>query len=249
MKKQYKFGISGSTLKIIAMVSMLIDHYAAVVLGREINLLVLNSYKSGEITQRYRDLYMVYQVMRNIGRVAFPIFCFLLVEGFLHTKNVKQYTGRLLVFALLSEVPFDLALTGNIISWKYQNVFFTLVISLVVIACMKAFEDRNENYLICLFKQGLVVLAGILLATLLRTDYYGFGVLGVVVLYLFRKDKTKQALAGALSFIWEIPAPLAFIPVMAYNGKRGLKLKYVFYVFYPLHLIFLHFMSSEILLF
>lgn len=110
-----KKGISGSTLKMIAIVTMLIDHIGAAVLAR---LLMVNGL--GELDQTNTDaimqwlsangaLYWMYTVMRMIGRVAFPIFCFLLVEGFLHTHDVKKYAMRLGLFALLSEIPFDLA--------------------------------------------------------------------------------------------------------------------------------------------
>ena len=106
-----KKGISGSTLKMIAIVTMLIDHIGAAVLAR---LLMVNGL--GELDQTNTDaimqwlsangaLYWMYTVMRMIGRVAFPIFCFLLVEGFLHTHDVKKYAMRLGLFALLSEIP------------------------------------------------------------------------------------------------------------------------------------------------
>ena len=106
-----KKGISGSTLKMIAIVTMLIDHIGAAVLAR---LLMVNGL--GELDQTSTDaivqwlsangaLYGTYTAMRMIGRVAFPIFCFLLVEGFLHTHDVKKYAMRLGLFALLSEIP------------------------------------------------------------------------------------------------------------------------------------------------
>ena len=123
-----KKGISGSTLKMIAIVTMLIDHIGAAVLAR---LLMVNGL--GELDQTNTDaimqwlsangaLYGTYTVMRMIGRVAFPIFCFLLVEGFLHTHDVKKYAMRLGLFALLSEIPFDLAFSSKILEFNYQNV-------------------------------------------------------------------------------------------------------------------------------
>ena len=132
-----KKGISGSTLKMIAIVTMLIDHIGAAVLAR---LLMVNGL--GELDQTNTDaimqwlsangaLYGTYTVMRMIGRVAFPIFCFLLVEGFLHTHDVKKYAMRLGLFALLSEIPFDLAFSSKILEFNYQNVFFTLFIGLL----------------------------------------------------------------------------------------------------------------------
>ena len=124
-----KKGISGSTLKMIAIVTMVIDHIGAAVLAR---LLMVNGL--GELDQTNADaimqwlsangaLYWTYTVMRMIGRVAFPIFCFLLVEGFLHTHDVKKYAMRLGLFALISEIPFDLAFSDKILEFNYQNVF------------------------------------------------------------------------------------------------------------------------------
>ena len=100
-------GLSGSTLKLIAIVTMFIDHLGVVAFETQISN------------------YMVpYYIMRLIGRLAFPIFCFLLVEGFFHTRDVKKYALRLLVFAFISEIPFDLAFNRQLFYWRHQNVFF-----------------------------------------------------------------------------------------------------------------------------
>ncbi len=145
-----KKGISGSTLKMIAIVTMVIDHIGAAVLAR---LLMVNGL--GELDQTNTDaimqwlsangaLYGTYTVMRMIGRVAFPIFCFLLVEGFLHTHDVKKYAMRLGLFALLSEIPFDLAFSSKILEFNYQNVFFTLFIGLLTMIAYRAVEEKEE---------------------------------------------------------------------------------------------------------
>ena len=102
-------GISGSTLKIIAIITMLIDHIGAGVLGR---LLVVRGMNETADLNAWIDanstLVITYQMMRFVGRLAFPIFCFLLIEGFEHTHDVKKYALRLLSFCLVSEIPFDL---------------------------------------------------------------------------------------------------------------------------------------------
>ena len=113
-------GLSGSTLKLIAIITMLIDHIGAAVIAR---LLIAG--------QGSEMLYKIYYAMRAVGRVAFPIFCFLLVEGFFYTGSRKKYALRLFGFALLSEIPFDLAFSGKILEFGYQNVFFTLLIGLL----------------------------------------------------------------------------------------------------------------------
>ena len=162
-----KKGISGSTLKMIAIVTMLIDHIGAAVLAR---LLMVNGL--GELDQTNTDaimqwlsangaLYGTYTVMRMIGRVAFPIFCFLLVEGFLHTHDVKKYAMRLGLFALLSEIPFDLAFSSKILEFNYQNVFFTLFIGLLTMIAYRAVEEKEEwNQALKVILYILIVAAG-----------------------------------------------------------------------------------------
>lgn len=222
-------GISGSAIKMIAIISMLIDHIGAVVVER---MLYFPQYGDG-----LRTLYMV---LRSIGRLGFPIFCFLLVEGFMHTRSVWKYALRLGVFALLSEVPFDLAFSGSWMYSKYQNVFVTLLIGLLVMIFMDRIGKRKWPAVLKAPLQLGVIIAGMYAAELLRTDYAALGVMCIVTIFLFRKNRLAQAIAGAVVFLWEIPASLAFLPVAAYNGKRGWKMKYFFYAFYPCHLLILY---------
>ena len=101
--EQKRFGISGSALKVLALMIMLIDHIGAVIVVKIMNAPGFDHDFWGSL----------YWPLRYIGRLAFPIFCFLLVEGFVHSSNVKKYLGRILVFAAISEIPFDLAITGK----------------------------------------------------------------------------------------------------------------------------------------
>ena len=224
-------GLSGSTLKCIAIVTMLIDHIGAVVLAR-----LLLTGDGGPNT------YQVYLAMRDIGRIAFPIFCFLLVEGFEHTKDRKKYALRLLAFAIISEIPFDLAFCGKVIDFAYQNVFFTLFIGLVTMIAFHEVEEKQEwNPFLRGVLLAVIVLAGMGIAYLMQTDYDAKGVMCIMALYVFRKMRGLQILAGCIAFCWwELPALVAFIPIAFYNGKRGWNMKYVFYAFYPLHLLVLY---------
>ena len=170
--------------------------------------------------------------MRQIGRLAFPIFCFLIVEGYYHTHDVRKYMGRLFVFALISEIPFDLALKPG---WFYplkQNVYFTLLIGLWTIWTMDQFRFRRMLRLV-------IALCGMTFARGLMTDYSFRGVFLIVVLYLFHEERLVQCFAGAAAIAWETYAPPSFILCYLYNGKRGLRLKYFFYLFYPVHLMIL----------
>ena len=172
-------------------------------------------------------------VMRLIGRLAFPIFCFLLVEGFVHTRSVKDYAMRLALLACVSEIPFDLAIFGKAFYWDYQNVAFTLLLGIGAMSAWKKCEGKS------VFQ---VLSAGgfCLMAMMVDCDYGAFGVFLIVLLYALRENRRWQAIFGALSVLWENSAPLAFILIYFYNGERGkANWKYLFYTFYPLHLLIL----------
>lgn len=236
-------GLSGSTLKLIAIITMLIDHVAAAVLKRFLNTrgsTVDGSLISGLIESGM--LQQIYETMRDVGRIAFPIFCFLLVEGFEHTRDRRKYALRLGLFALLSEIPFDLAFSGCVLEFDYQNVFFTLFLGLLTMMVYRWTEeqvrwDAVPRTLLLMIE----VLVGMGAAQLLSTDYGGIGVWCIMILYLFRKKRVWQIVAGCLAFFWwELPAVIAFLPIALYNGKRGWNVKYFFYFFYPVHLLLLY---------
>lgn len=245
-----KRGISGSTVKLIAIVSMLIDHIGAGILGRLLVkagfLEVMGSGDLNAIMQWMMNnaaLYYSYSAMRMIGRLGFPVFCFLLVEGFQRTRDVRKYALRLGAFALVSEIPFDLCFSGKVLETGYQNVFFTLFLGLLT---MVAFDwiakrewaaNKNLNRVVKVVFSAVALAVGAGVAHFLKTDYAATGVLCIMALYLFRKKKPFQIAAGCIAFLWEVTAPLAFIPIGFYNGERGLKLKYFFYAFYPVHLL------------
>ena len=150
-------------------------------------------------------MYGIYMAMRIIGRFAFPIYCFLLVEGFQKTHNVKKYLGRMFLFALISEVPFDLAFSGKAWYPAYQNVF---------LHCIGAAGDRGthlvEQHFVgttvgkTILRVGLnavIILTGCVLALVLKTDYDFKGILAITVLYLFRNRKKAQMWAGVIIFL------------------------------------------------
>ena len=248
-----KRGISGGTLKIIAIVTMFIDHVGAALLGR---FLMASGYMEAALSQNVADLilwleenaalYLTYTAMRMIGRIAFPIFCFLLIEGFQKTHDVKKYALRLGIFALISEIPFDLAFNAQVLEFSYQNVFFTLFFLLLAMLAYdkiwkaQFFSGKAPNLAAKLFLSAAALLVCCGLAEALKTDYAAIGVLCITVMYAFRKKKAALIAAGCVAFAWEVTAPLAFLPIGFYNGQRGLKLKYIFYLFYPLHLLLIY---------
>ncbi|MGN0402265.1 MAG: TraX family protein [Acetatifactor sp.] len=324
--KQKKWGISGSTLKIIAMTAMLIDHIAAAVFTR---ILICRGYfgavsarDMGKVCLQFMDneaLYLLVSRMRMIGRIGFPLFCFLLVEGFQKTGNRKKYILRLGIFALISEIPFDLAFAGKVFDFSGQNVYFTLLIGMLFMcACTYVSKLRLpgavkavlvgagilllpvyyvkrytslvtkllEPFLVIGGELGLIhsrteafwfvsfclaavlfilwliyrrvvgpdaawglgvsfgmLTLGMLLGDLMKTDYGGSGVLTIAVMYFLRGGRILSGLGGCtmlnITHTNEVTAYLALIPIAYYNGERGLKLKYLFYAFYPVHLLVL----------
>lgn len=235
-------GISGSTIKIIAVTAMLIDHVAATVLERQ--MVKFGYLSNGVLGMDGMGLYIVYLVMRLIGRLGFPIFCFLLVEGFQRTRNVKKYAFRLGLFALISEVPFDYAFCGKAYYASYQNVYFTLFFGLLAMWGIDWIGKLGLSKALEAFMGAAATGVCMGAAHLLQTDYAATGVLTIAVMYVFRKRKVLSVLMGCIVLtimsLTEITAFFALIPIALYNGKRGLKMKYFFYGFYPVHLALLY---------
>ena len=216
--------MSSLVLKIAALITMIIDHYGAI-------------FQSDIITYRI------------IGRLAFPIYCFLLVEGYTHTSNIKKYASRLITFALFSEIPFDLAFFGKI-GFEHQNIFFTLFIGLAAIYFIDNKEGKYNN------NSALVIFAAAILATLLRTDYQFIGIIYILAFYFTRNQpKHKKFLVTALiMFAVNLSAGylqqfslLALIPIYFYNNKQGRKNKVLqmsFYIAYPLHLMIFYLLNT-----
>lgn len=240
-------GISGYWLKMIAVITMLIDHSAATILER-----ILGQMPSwAPVTvDNWEQWYRLDLLLRGIGRMAFPIYCFLLVEGFHYTHSRRKYAARLFVFALISEVPFDMALNQSVLELSYNNVFFTLFLGLLVIMAADWVMERfsSDNLTSEIGRIILLVVIGIvgcvLASYVISCDYGASGVIAIYIMYLLRnKRELGFALAvvslGVFSGELELLALLMLIPLHFYNGTRGKQHKYFFYAFYPLHLLLL----------
>lgn len=212
------------TLKVLACTFMLIDHIGAALLPQ-------------------------YVFLRVIGRLAFPIFAWMLTIGYKHTKDPIAYMKRLAFFALISQLPFYLAF--NI---THLNIFFTLLLGFVSIYACNKIENPNLKLL------PLIALS--ILAVILKTDYDFYGVFTIFFFYLFRDDFKKTVLVQcafnlipvlltALSFLLQhkvMPLDYALqsfslfslILIYLYNGEQGRKAKYFFYIFYPAHLTLIY---------
>ncbi len=252
--------INGNVLKIVAIVTMLIDHIAAAA----ILPVVVNGHYHG--TMSIAQLNKVYYAMRCIGRWAFPIFCYLLVEGFTHTKSKLKYALSLLCFGLVSEIPFDIAFYADndpcnpnvleVISanWpgflEQSNVYFTLFFGLLVIwAIDTSFAFIREKQLpteLTMISCAFFTLVGSVITYKLNTDYDYRGIVIIVIFYILRKHRGLAILTGYMfictMYLEHMSFP-GFILMALYSTKRGRnlgKLKYIFYVFYPVHLILIY---------
>lgn len=238
--KKFAFDVSTATLHILAMLFMLSDHsWATVLPGND--------------------------WMTCVGRVAYPIFAFMIVEGFHHTKNLKRYAMRMFVFALISEIPFDLMYSGLAFYPFHQNVMWTFLISLGAMWLLERVKKQGVLWKTILLSV-LIVLGSFLLGTIAMVDYYGTGVLMVLTFYFFRGKKwwcylgqfavmywiNMDLLAGLcyivtifghkVELVQQGFALLAFIPIWLYQGRQGYHSKwfqYFCYAFYPVHMLLL----------
>ncbi len=198
------------------------------------------------------------------GRIAFPIFAFQIAEGFYYTKNRKKYFFRMLIFAAISEIPFNLIAGGGMIYPIHQNVMFTFCISILIMMLLE--KAKAKNMTVFIIAAIITVPLSFLIGFITFVDYFGYGIWTVLIFYLFRGVKFGQIaeLAGIVYINWfmigglvyyvplfghqiEIPeqgfAILALIPIWLYNGKKGYSGKaaqYFFYIFYPAHMLILY---------
>lgn len=233
-----KMDLSAAALHILAMAFMLMDHLWATLLPAQ-------------------------EWLTCVGRIAFPIFAFMAVEGYFHTHNLKKYLLRMLIFAVISEVPFDLMYGGTWFYPVHQNVIWTLMMGLVGIHLMETVRKKKSTFVYILVSAIVVILGG-LLGTLSMVDYYGMGVLTVFIFYFFRGRKWWCLLGQMLTLYWvnvellgglmypirlfgmefelcqQGLALLALLPIWLYRGRQGYHSKpfqYFCYAFYPIHML------------
>jgi hypothetical protein len=225
-------GLSGSTLKIIAIIIMLIDHIGVAIWYRLPGL----GYLVPDVMDQ-ETWWQIYMIIRRVGRTAFPIFCFLLVEGFYHTKRRPKYAIRLFAFSLISQLPFHYAFLN--ISTRL-NVFFTLFIGFMVMWGMSELKKKCSNQYIYFAGWVIIVTVGGLLALGLNTDYDYKGILLIAIFYIFREVRLFSLISGYMTFALLMKEAFylpGFVLSWFYNGNRGLNTKFLFYLVYPVHLL------------
>lgn len=237
-------GLTQEGLKLVACVTMLLDHLAVVEV-------------MGPIYRTHSGMRMeIYELLRLIGRIAFPIYCFLLAEGSVRTRNPRRYGIRLAISAVISELPYDIALWGGI-TWQHQNVMVTLFLGFCTLEGMK----RCGNLPMKL----LTAAPFVILAELVGSDYGADGIL-LITLFALTRDIPHgwilQLLGmwfifspghamflnwlGGVSITTQEWAALALIPICCYNGQKSTRsktIRWAFYLFYPAHLMALYFIG------
>lgn len=220
-------GLSESVLKLIAVISMLIDH-TGYVFG------AFPAFRTPLFTV-FDTTVTLYFILRKIGRLAFPIYCFMIGEGLRHTRSELKYLLRLLVSAFISEIPFNLMIDGKLFSTAHQNVFFTLFLGALSICCFTKIKN--------IFLKSASLVGLLAISAFLKADYGAAGMVAILLLYILDGHTAVQALVGYPLFSGGFYAIAAFIPLSMYNGERGFIrrgfLKIAFYLFYPLHIILL----------
>ena len=217
--------LDGTMLKIIAMISMVFDH-------------------AGDI------FFPGVLWPRMIGRLAMPLFSFCIAEGYIHTHDRKKYLLRIGLFALISEIPFDIAFTGKI-DFSHQNImltYFLAVLSLMLYDRITGSEPQPKT--IKVIAGELVVFGMAVLAIVLRADYTCFAVIAVFLFYKLRNKSQFIRCGVGVAFLalsrtmcYYCTTGFSLIPLLLYNGKKGRNLKWLFYAFYPGHLLVLYFLK------
>lgn len=241
-ESRFRFDISSAALHILGMALMFLDHTWATI-GSD------------------------YAWLNWVGRIAFPIFAFLTAEGYFRTHNFKGYLGRMLLFAVLAELPFNLMNSGGSSAFypAHQNVLFTFALALLLMRCIDRVREKGKVGL-TVFVSGAAVLLGLLLGDALMVDYCGAGVVTVLVFYFFRERKIWSFLLQAVCLYYinvemlgglTVPlelfgfqfdlyqqslALLALIPIWLYRGRHGnssILFRWLCYFFYPAHILLL----------
>lgn len=216
---------TGAQLKYIAFISMLIDH---------VNNVLITPILDGSGFLLYLS-----NIFSILGRIAFPIFVFFIVEGFFKTKNRKKYLITLIVFGIISEVPFDMFTSKTFFNPYWNNMIFTLALCLITIWIIDALKEKIKIKALWYTVSIIIVIISGLSAMELSLDYDYHAVVVAYIFYIFYDKPLTRAGLGYLSIIKEFYSFLGFGLTLTYNGKRGKQYKLINYLFYPIHILIL----------
>lgn len=234
--------VTADGLKIFACVVMLIQNIGIAIV--ENGVIKLDQYTQESLSlamEKNSDLMFqagIGSVMQLVGGMAVPVFAFLLVEGFLKTSDYRKYLLSILVFAVISEVPYDLAMNQSWIDHSSQNALFSMTISLLMLYFLRMLKEKKGA--VYAAAQALIVLCAVVWASLFRAQYGLCIVLLTAVFYLFYSRNVLKTVLGIIISLLYVTGPISFYGIWCYNEERkDILPKYVYYAFYPLHLLVL----------
>lgn len=217
--------INGAQLKYIAFASMFIDHF---------NKAIITPFLTGS-----GPLNLITAIFDILGRIAFPIFCFFIVEGFFKTKSRRKYLRNLLIFAIISEIPYDMFQSAVFINTWSQNILWGLALGLFTIMIIDKLKERIKKRPLWIFVLIFIVALSSLISMLISADYEYYAIIIIYIYYLFYDKRLLASGLGYLVIIKEIYSILGFATVLLYNGEKGKQNKIFNYLFYPVHLLVL----------
>lgn len=217
--------INGAQLKYIAFASMFIDHF---------NKAIITPFLTGSGV-----LNIITTIFDVLGRIAFPIFAFMIVEGFFKTKSRWKYLRNLLVFATISEIPYDMFQSAVFINTWSQNILWGLALGLFTIMVIDKLKEKIKKRPLWIFVSIFIVALSSLGSMLISADYEYYAIIIIYIYYLFYDKRLLASGLGYLVIIKEIYAILGFATVLLYNGEKGKQNKTFNYLFYPVHLLIL----------
>lgn len=238
--------ITADGLKNFACLMMLVQTIGITVIEK--GIIHLEQYTQAELSQAMAEdsglMFMagIGSIMQLAGGLSVPIFAFLLVEGFLNTSDYRKYLLTMVVAAMLSEIPYDFAMSQSIVDWSSQNALVSMCICLLMLHFLHLFQERKGiRWQIVRF---MIVLSSILWVTLFRAQYGLCLVLLVAIFDLFYTRNILKTVLGVIASLLYVTGPLSFYGIWCYNGQRKNKApKYAYYAFYPLHLLVFGFIA------
>lgn len=216
-------GINGAQLKYIAFASMFIDHF---------NKAIITPFLTGT-----GPMVIITTIFDILGRIAFPIFAFMVVEGFFKTKSQWKYLRNLLIFAVISEIPYDMFQSAEFVNTWSQNILWGLALGLFTIMAIDKLKAYIKKRPLWIFVSLLLVALSSLGSMLISSDYEYYAIIIIYLYYIFYDKRLLASGLGYLVIIKEIYAILGFATVLLYNGEKGKQNKIFNYLFYPVHLL------------
>lgn len=234
--------VTADGLKIFACITMLIQSIGITIIEK--GIINLDQYTQQGLSEALADdgqLMVIAgtgSVMQLIGGLSVPVFAYLLVEGFRHTSDFRKYLLSMFVFAVISEIPYDLANSQKLVDWNSQNALVTMCICLLMLYFLDLFKEGKGIGVILL--RVVIVLCAIVWVTVFVASYGLCMVLLTAVFYLFYSRNVLKTVLGMAASLLYVTGPLSFYCIWFYNEERKDRLpKYVYYVFYPAHLLLL----------